>query len=156
VSAKDLGTGKEKKIRIESSSGLSGAEVEKMRRDAEAHADEDKHKRELIEARNEADQRIYQLEKLLKDNKDKVSESDRAPIQSAIEKVKQAASKDDVAAIRQAISELEQASHAMAQHLYTRQDAAGGAGAGAAPSGDGHGASQGKEDVIDAEFEVKK
>jgi molecular chaperone DnaK len=156
VSAKDLGTSKEKKIRIESSSGLSSAEVDKMRRDAESHADEDKHKRELIEARNEADQRIYQLEKLLKDNADKVSETDRTPIQSAIEKVKQAASKEDVAAIRQAISELEQASHAMAQHLYTRQQAAGAGAEGAQPSGDGHGQEKGKEDVIDAEFEVKK
>jgi molecular chaperone DnaK len=156
VSAKDLGTGKEKKIRIESSSGISAADVDRMRRDAEAHADEDKHKRELIEARNEADQRIYQLEKLLKDNADKVSESDKAPIQAAIEKVKQAASKDDVAAIRQAITELEQASHAMAQHLYTRQQAPGAGAAGAGPSGDGHEAAKGKEDVIDAEFEVKK
>lgn len=152
VSAKDLGTGKEKKIRIESSSGLSGAEVERMQKEAEAHADEDKHKRDLIEARNEADQRIYQMEKLLKENADKVSDADKAPIQSAIEKVKQAASKDDLAAIKQAIGELEQASHAMAQHLYSKQP--GPDGAAQQPPGDGK--AKGKDDVIDAEFEVKK
>src|SRR5437870_1547514 len=163
VSAKDLGTGKEKKIRIESSSGLSQAEVERMSRDAEAHAEEDKRKRELIDERNKADQIVWQMEKLLKDNADKVSEPDKAPIQAAVEKVKQAASKDDVNAIKQAIEELQQTSHAMAQHLYKGGpggEAGGGPGAGPSggPSGDGHGPSpeQGKDDVIDAEFEVKK
>src|SRR5262249_10937992 len=128
VSAKDKGTGKEKKIRIESSSGISQAEVEKMRRDAESHASEDKHKRELIEARNEADNRIYQMEKLLKEHADKLTDSDRRPIQAAIERVKQAASGDDVNAIRTALGELEQASHAMAQHLYRGQQGGGGGG----------------------------
>jgi len=84
VSAKDKGTGKEKKIRIESSSGLSQSEVEKMRRDADTHASEDKHKRELIEARNEADNRIYQIEKLLKEHAAKLSDGDRRPIQAAV------------------------------------------------------------------------
>ena len=158
VSAKDLGTGKEQKIRIESSSGLSSVEVERMRKEAEGHADEDKRKRELIDVRNQADQIIYAMEKMLKDNKDKVSESDKAPIQAAIEKVKKAASGDDVNAIKQSIEELHQASHAMAQHLYSQQQPAGTPGAGAeggpAPAGDGQ--DKGKEDVIDAEFEVKK
>jgi len=155
VSAKDLGTGKEQKIRIESSSGLSQAEVEKMRREAESHADEDKRKRELIDARNEADQKIYQLEKLLKDNAGKIGETDQAPIKSAIERVKQAASKDDAADIRRALGELEQAAHAMSQHLHKQGPEAGpgpSAADGAKPSGDG----KGKDDVIDAEFEVKK
>ena len=157
VSAKDLGTGKEQKIRIESSSGISQTDVEKMRREAESHADEDRRKRELIDARNHADQMIYQMEKLLKEQGGKLSDADKAPIQSAIEKVRQTASKDDVAAIRQAIAELEQASHAMAQHVKHGEaggGAAGGAG-GETPPGDGKGG-QGKEDVIDAEFEVKK
>jgi len=156
VSAKDLGTGKEQKIRIESSSGISSADVERMRREAESHAEDDKKRRELIDERNKADQMVYQMEKLLKDNADKVGESDKAPIQAAIEKVKQVQKSDDLAAIRQAISELEQASHAMSQHLY-KQGAPGaspGGAAGAAPGGDGK--SGGKEDVIDAEFEVKK
>jgi molecular chaperone DnaK len=158
VSARDVGTGKEKKIRIESSSGLSASEVEKMRRDAESHADEDKKKRGLIDARNKADQMIYQLEKLLKDNASKITDADKVPLQSAIEKVKQAASGDDVAAINQALQELEQASHAMAQHLYSQGQTAGAAGAqGPQPDGQtGAGGEKGKEDVIDAEFEVKK
>jgi molecular chaperone DnaK len=156
VSAKDLGTGKEKKIRIESSSGLSAGEVERMRKEAETHADEDRQKRELIDARNKADQMIYQIEKLLKDNADKITDADRTPIQSAIEKLKQVASKDDAKGIEQAIHELEQASHAMAQHLYSRgQGGPGGAqSSGGADAGDGR--SKGKDDVIDAEFEVKK
>jgi molecular chaperone DnaK len=158
VSAKDLGTGKEQKIRIESSSGISSADVERMRREAESHAEDDKKRRELIDERNKADQMVYQLEKLLKDNADKIGESDKAPIQAAIEKVKQAQKSDDLNAIRSAIGELEQASHAMAQHLYKQQGGPGGASpgggqAGEAPGGDGKG---GKEDVIDAEFEVKK
>jgi molecular chaperone DnaK len=157
VSAKDLGTGKEKKIRIESSSGISSADVDRMRREADTHAEDDRKKRELIDARNQADQIIYQMEKLLRDNKDKITDADKAPIQSAIERVRQAASQDDVNAIRQAIDELQQASHAMAQHLYAQQAGPGaGPGPGAQPTGDGKNQSQGKEDVIDAEFEVKK
>jgi len=156
VSAKDLGTGKEQKIRIESSSGLSQGEVEKMRREAESHAEDDHKKRELIDERNKADQMVYQLEKLLKENAGKIGEADQTPIKSAIEKVKHAASKDDVAEIRRAMGQLEQAAHAMSQHLYKQQAAAGGGGpsanGGPKPSGDG----KGKDDVIDAEFEVKK
>jgi molecular chaperone DnaK len=155
VSAKDLGTSKEKKIRIESSSGLSQSDVDRMRREADEHAGEDKKKRELIDARNEADQRIYHLEKLLKENTDKIGEADRAPIQAAIEKVKQAASRDDANAIKQAIGELEQASHAMAQHLYSKGPGPQPAGPQTPPPADGSGKT-GKEDVIDAEFEVKK
>jgi molecular chaperone DnaK len=157
VSARDLGTGKEQKIRIESSSGLSPSEVDKMRRDAELHADEDKRKRELVDARNQADQMIWQIEKLLKESGDKVSEADKAPIKSSIERLKEVASKDDVNAIKQAINDLQQASHAMAQHMYSRQQAGGGGGEPGAQStsGDGSGG-KGKEDVIDAEFEVKK
>jgi molecular chaperone DnaK len=156
VSAKDLGTGKEQKIRIESSSGLSQSEVEKMRRDADSHASDDKRKRELIEARNEADNRIYQIEKLLRENAGKISDADKQPIQAAVEKLKQKASNEDTAAIRQAINELEQAAHAMAQHLYGKgQDQAGGPGPQPAGAG-GPGPDKGKDDVIDAEFEVKK
>jgi len=158
VSAKDVKTGKEAKIRIESSSGLSTDEVERMRRDAEAHADEDKRKREVADLRNEADQTIWSIEKALKENADKIPEGDKAPIQSAIERLKQAASGNDVNAIRQALSNLQSAAHAMTQHL-SRGGAPGGPGAGgpgaAPPGGDGQGG-QAKDDVIDAEFEVKK
>jgi molecular chaperone DnaK len=155
VSAKDLGTGKEKKIRIESSSGLSTDEVERMRKDAESHAEEDKRWRELVDTRNAADQFVYQTEKLLRDNAANISEQDKAPITSAIERVKQAASGEDVNAIKQAIHDLEQAAHAMSQHLYQRQQAAG-AGAGAQTSDDGKEKGGKDEGVIDAEFEVKK
>ena len=131
-----------------------------MRREAESHADEDKRRFELIDARNHADQMIYQMEKLLKEHAGKISDADRAPIQAAIEKVKQTASKDDAKAIQQAIEELQQASHAMAQHLYKQ-----GAGPAGGPGSDGSGPAGGeqppkepggKEDVIDAEYEVKK
>jgi molecular chaperone DnaK len=166
VSAKDLATSKEQKIRIESSSGLSQSEVERMQHEAESHAEEDKRKGDLIDARNSADQMVWQMEKLLKENADKISDSDKAPIQAAIDKVKEAAKKDDVNAIKQAINELQQASHAMAQHLYGKTGgggpggesggAPGGFGQGPGPSGDGQGGAKGKDDVIDAEFEVKK
>jgi len=149
VSAKDLGTGKENKIRIEGSSGMTQDEIERMRRDAESHADEDKRKRELIDARNEADQRIYLVEKMLKDAGDKVKDAEKAPLQAAIEKVKQAASGDDVAAIKRAVGDLDQAAQGMSQHLGSQP------GPTAAPPAD-QAADAGKDDVIDAEFEVKK
>jgi molecular chaperone DnaK len=155
VSAKDLGTGKEQKIRIEASSGLSTAEIEKMRKDAELHADEDKKKRELAETRNQCEQMTYQTEKLVKDMGDKLAENDKAPITSAIERVRTAAKGEDVAAMKQALDALQQTSHAMSQQLYKNaQPGAGpeapGAG-GASPASD-----KGKDDVIDAEYEVKK
>jgi molecular chaperone DnaK len=153
VGAKDLGTGKEQKIKIESSSGLSAADIEKMRKDAEAHAGDDKKKRELAETRNHADQMAYQIEKMLKEHGDKLSDSDKAPITAAITKVRDQAKGDDVAAIKQAISELEAASHAMAQHLYKAAGAQPGGGPSPAPEAPAGGK---KDDVIDAEFEVKK
>jgi molecular chaperone DnaK len=155
VSAKDLGTGKEQKIRIESSSGLSSAEVDRMKKDAEQFAGEDKKKRELVEARNKADQMAYQTEKMLKEHGDKLGAADKAPLEAAIAKVREKAKEDDAAAITQALDELEKASHAMAQHLYKSAGPAPGGQPGGqpgpAPSGD-----KGKDDVIDAEFEVKK
>ena len=156
VSAKDLKTGKEVNRRIENSSGLSKEEVDKMARDAESHAEEDKQKRELADARNEADQAIWAVEKLLKEHADKLSESDKTPIQAAIEKVKQAASGTDLNAIQQALNNLQTAAHALSQHLG-RQGGGGGAAPSGGPSPDG-GPSRGgkKDDVIDAEFEVKK
>ncbi|HEV3146519.1 MAG TPA: molecular chaperone DnaK [Gemmataceae bacterium] len=155
VSAKDLGTGKEQKIRIENSSGLSQDEIDRMKRDAEVHAEDDKKKKELVDARNKADALIYALEKAMKEAGSKLSDSDKAPIQSAIEKLKSKMEGNDAAAINQAIAELEQASQAMAQHLHGQGQTGGGVptptsdgqGGGTAPKGD---------DVIDADFEVKK
>ena len=89
VTAKDLSTGKEQKVRIESSSGISPSEVERMRKEAESHAEEDRRKRDLIDARNQADQLVYQVEKMMKEAGDKLSESDKAPVQSAIARVRE-------------------------------------------------------------------
>ncbi len=153
VSAKDLGTGKQQQIRIEGASGLSKEEVERMRREAELHAEEDKRKREFADAKNNAESRIYQIEKMLHEAGDKITETDKAPINAAITKVKDAISRNDLAAVKTATAELEQAASAMAQHLYAK------AGAGATPSGGPTGESgkkDGPDDVIDAEYEVKK
>ena len=157
VTAKDEGTGKETNIRIKDASGLNKDEVERMKRDAESHADEDKRKKELVDARNKADSMVFQIEKMMKDAGDKISASDKAPIESAIANVKSKMDSDDVNGLNQAISQLEQAAHAMAQHMYSQGGQPGGA-----PSGDGHpGAGQqtggkGGDDVIDADYEVKK
>ncbi|MBN9121454.1 MAG: molecular chaperone DnaK [Planctomycetes bacterium] len=153
VSAKDLGTGKEQHIRIEGASGMSKDEVEKMKRDAELHADEDKKKREFAEAKNGAETRIHQIEKMFTEAGDKITESDKAPINAAITKVKDAIGKNDLAAVKAATAELEQASNAMAQHLYSK---VGGAQGGPTPSGGPEGKKDGPDDVIDAEYEVKK
>jgi molecular chaperone DnaK len=161
VSAKDLGTGTEQTVRIEQSSGLSETEINNMRKDAESHAEEDKKKRSLVEARNEAESRAYQLEKLIKQQGDKLKDSDKQALEAAIAKVREAAKGDDPGRIKSAIGELEAASHAMSEALYK---AAAGAGAGAGPGATagphtaegGAAAGAGEEDVVDAEFEVKK
>ena len=169
VTARDKGTGKEQTIKIESSGGLSKDEIERMKRDAESHASDDKKKRELVEARNTAEQRVYQLEKLLEENKDKLSDSDKSALRAAMDKVNEAKNGDDPAAINRAVDELQRASQAMAEHLYAAAGTAGGPGAGpgAAPGGPGPGQEpqprptavgdgQRAEDVIDVEFEEKK
>jgi molecular chaperone DnaK len=159
VSAKDKGTGKEAKVEIKGSSGLSKEEIDRMQRDAESHAAEDKRKRDLAEARNTAEQRVYQLEKLLDENKEKLSEGDRTALRAAIDKVNEAKKGDDPANIQRAVEELQRASQAMAEHLYAAGAASPGepgtgAGDGTAANG-GH--KEGKaEDVIDVEFEEKK
>jgi molecular chaperone DnaK len=156
VSAKDLGTSKEQTVRIEQSSGLNEEAIERMRKDGEAHAEEDKKRRELIEARNEAESRCYQLEKLMKEHEAKLGEADKGSLEAAIQKTRDAAAGDDVQAIKSAISELEAASHALSKTLY--EAAGAGAGAAAGPAGgsttDASGGSS-DDDAIDAEFEVK-
>ena len=164
VTAKDKGTGKEQTIKIESSGGLTKDEIERMQRDAESHAAEDKQKRELAEARNTAEQRVYQLEKLLDENKDKLTEADKSAVRAAIEKVNEAKKGEDAAAINRAVEDLQRASQAMAEHLYAAASAGGPAPAPAPArrrrrrraSANG-GAEGGKpDDVIDVEFEEKK
>ncbi len=118
VGAKDLGTGKEQKITITASSGLSKDEIEKMRRDAEAHADEDKKQREEVETRNEADSAVYRTEKMLKDTGDKISGDDKAKIEKAVADVKEALKGSDSAAIKSAAEKLNEAWQAVSAELY--------------------------------------
>ncbi|PQO29609.1 molecular chaperone DnaK [Bremerella cremea] len=158
VSAKDLGTGKEMKVEIKQSSGLSKDEIDRMQKDAEEHAAEDKRKRELAESRNEAESRCFQLEKLIKEAGEKISDNDKAPLEAAIEKTREAAKGEDVEKIKSAISELEAASHAVSKILYEAAAAnnpeAAADAAGEAPQGEAK--DGGDDDAIDAEFEVKK
>jgi molecular chaperone DnaK len=156
VSAKDLGTGKEHKVRIEQSSGLSEDQIKSMQADAAAHAEEDKRKRELVEARNRADSLCYEVEKTIKQQGDKLKDSDKQALESAIARVREAAKGEDVAAIKSAVGGLESATHAMSEALYK----AASGGAGAAPgagqtAGDGASGQGADDDAIDAEFEVK-
>jgi molecular chaperone DnaK len=153
VSAKDLGTGKQQSIRIEQSSGLSPAEVERMKKDAEAHADEDKKKREFADAKVEAENKVFSLEKMIRESGDKITAADKAAVERAMDKVKEAVKGTDLNAIRTASSELDQAAQAMAQHLYSKTGDAGQSGPGPSPSGE---KKPGGDDVIDAEYEVKK
>ena len=131
VSAKDLGTGKENNITISGSSNLSKADIERMTKEAEANAEEDKKFQELVEARNKADQLISATEKTLKENPDKVSEGDKKNIEDAIEELKKAKDGDDRGAIEAAIEKLSQASHKFAEDLYREAQAQQQAGANA-------------------------
>ncbi|MGH8185483.1 MAG: molecular chaperone DnaK, partial [Steroidobacteraceae bacterium] len=159
VSAKDLGTGKEQKITITASSGLSKDEVDRMMKDAESHADEDKKRREEIETRNRADQAVYAAEKMVQEMGDKLGATDKAAVESAIEDLKKAVSANDTAAMTRAMEQLTQAQHKAAEALYKNAGAAQGAAAGSqgssgssGPSGSGSDSSSGSpSDVIDAE-----
>jgi molecular chaperone DnaK len=123
VSAKDMGTGKEQQIRIEASSGLSDAEIEKMMRDAEAHAEEDAHKKEEVEVRNQADQLVYSTEKSLSEHGERLSDEDKGAIESALEKLKELLKGSDTEAIKAGVESLSQASHKLAEVLYQQAQA---------------------------------
>ncbi len=144
VSAKDLGTGKEQKIRIESSSGLTEEEIQKMIKDAELHAEEDRKEKERVEARNEADNLIYSTEKSLKEFGNKISEAERKQIQDAIEELRKVLDSKDTALIREKMEALKQASFKLAEEVYKNAGAqaggAGGAGAAGAAGSAGAGA----------------
>lgn len=152
VSAKDLGTGKEQSIKITASSGLSEEEIEKMVKDAEAHADEDKKRRDVVEARNQADTLIYSTEKSLKDYAEKVDEETKKNIEAGIETLKKALEGTDVEEIKKATEALSEASHKLAEAMYADAQAAQGA-EGAAPGEGDAGKPDDKDDVVDAEFE---
>ncbi len=157
VSAKDLGTGKEQSIQITASSGLSKEDIEKLVKEAEANASEDKKKQELIEARNQADGLIYGTEKSIKDLGDKLDAAVKSDIEGKIASLRKLAEGEDVAAIKKASEELAQASHKLAEQLYSQ--AQGQPGAEGAQPGAGTGTAGGKkpdDDVIDADFTESK
>jgi molecular chaperone DnaK len=164
VGAKDLGTGKEQKITITASSGLSKEEIEKMRRDAESHAEEDKQQREEVETRNEADNAVYRTEKMLKDNADKISGDDKGKIEAAVNALKDALKGSDSAAIKSAAEKLNEVSQAVWAEVYKAAAAKAQAekGPGAGPSAGGPQGEQPKseekkdEGVIDAEVVDEK
>jgi molecular chaperone DnaK len=157
VSARDIASGKEQSVRIEKSSGLTESDIERMKKDAESHAEEDQRKRKLAEARNLAARLVYDTEKVLKEHSDKLDAASRSAIESSIERVNKATAGEDVGAIESAVKDLEQAAHALSKHMYeAAAKAGGGSGAGQQPAGNGHtadAASQQGDNVIDAEFE---
>jgi len=150
VSAKDLGTGKEQKITITSSSGLSKDDIGKMVREAESHADEDKRKKEEIEARNRADSLVYQTEKMLNENRSKISDSDAKAVEAAIADTKKALEEGGTDRINKAADALTQASHRVAEAMY-KGAAPGGQPGGASTDGGAQSGSK-QDDVIDAEY----
>jgi molecular chaperone DnaK len=158
VNAKDLGTGKEQSIKITASSGLNEAEIEKLVKDAEMHAEEDKKRKELIEARNQADAMVYSVEKNIKEFGDKVDAAEKTRIEEAIANVKKAIEADDLEAIKKTQDELMTVSHKLAEAMYAKTaggQGGPGAGDGAQPGG-GEQASDKKDDVVDADFEDAK
>jgi molecular chaperone DnaK len=156
VSAKDKATGKEQKIVIKASSGLSEDEIKRMVRDAEAHAEEDKRFRELVEVRNRADALLHQTDKALKDAGDKVPGADRAKIESALADLKTALSGDDKDVIETKARALAEAASSLAAQAAQGEAAGAGAGAGAEAGGSGASSRGGQDDVLDAEFEEVK
>ncbi len=169
VSAKDLGTGKEQKIRIESSSGLVEEDIQRMVRDAEAHEGEDKTKREQAEVRNQADMLIYTVEKTLKEHGEKIDSAEKSKVETAIEKLKKAMESGSVEEMKKGMEELQKSSHRIAETMYQQaakeqqaaQAAAQQAGAGAGPSAESAEPKKEKsepkkeeQDIVDADFEV--
>ena len=160
VNAKDLGTGKEQSIKITASSGLSEAEIEKLVKDAEMHAEEDKRRKELIEARNHADAMVYSVEKNIKEFGDKVDAAEKAKIEEAINKAKKALEGDDIEAIKKTQDELMNVSHKLAEAMYAKTAGGqGGPGAGAGTQqqeGEHQSSDKKSDDVVDADFEDVK
>jgi molecular chaperone DnaK len=156
VTAKDLATGKDQTIKITSSSGLSKEDVERMAKEAEAHSAEDKSRREEIEAKNQLDSLVYSVEKMLRENGDKISGSERGDVENAIADAKKALESNDKATMDSARERLTQASHKLAEQMYRSSQPrgssgdGGAAGSGAASSSGGQ--SKKDEGVVDAEY----
>jgi molecular chaperone DnaK len=151
VSAKDVATGKSQAITITASSGLGKEEVEKMVKDAQAHADEDKRNREVADLRNQADNLAYSLEKLVKENREKLPEGDAKAAEEAIEGARKAAQGDDAAALKSAVERVSNLSRTVAETLYKAAAASGASESGTVPPGAGAPA----DNVVDAEYTVK-
>ncbi len=156
VSAKDMATSQQQQITITASSGLTDEEIEGMVKDAEAHADEDKKKREEVDLRNQADSAVYGAEKLLKDMEDKVPADDKAKVEAAMERVRENLKGDDITEVRSAMDQLNAALNELSSKLYqqagAQADAPGGPGQpDGEPTGDG---AESKDDVVDADYEV--
>ena len=149
VSAQDKATGKSQAITITASSGLSKDEVERMVKDGQAHADEDRKRRELVDARNQADSLAHSVEKLLQENRDKIGDGDAREVEEAVAKTRKAAEGEDVDTVRSAVERLSGLSHKLAETLYRQTGGAAGPGAGAQTSG------KPADDVVDAEYTVK-
>jgi molecular chaperone DnaK len=155
VSAKDKATGKEQKIRIEASSGLSESEIDQMVKDAETHAAEDKERRQRVELRNRADSLVYSTEKNLKDLEDKMSGDQKAKVEAALERTREALKQDDDAAVQSASDDLQQLWHQVATQAYQSAGPGPGAQSGEADGGPGgEPSAQKDEDVIEADYEV--
>jgi len=156
VFAKDMATTKEQKITISGTGTLTKDDIDKMVKEAQSHAEEDRRKREDIEARNTADTRVYQIEKLLEENRDKVSPEDERNIRAGIEEVRKAMESGGKDQINETLKRLEAASHRLAEVLYSKVGATGGTGPGRGQGGDATPGSAGGErkegDVIDAEY----
>jgi molecular chaperone DnaK len=159
VSAKDTATGKEQSIQITASSGLSKDEIDELIKDAELHAEDDKKKRALVDARNQADSLIYSTEKSIKDLGDKIDEATKSKVESTIEPLKKAMEGDDTEEIKRLTEEMTQAAHKLAEAMYqqaSQADAQQQDGAGGAAGQEQDGPSAPDEDVVDADFEEVK
>ncbi|HUT60843.1 MAG TPA: molecular chaperone DnaK [Phycisphaerae bacterium] len=160
VSAVDKATGSKQSIEIKGSTGLSGEEVDRMKKDAESHAEDDRKRREVVDLKNQGDAMAYQMEKMLKDQGEKIAQADRSNIESAISNLREALKGDDAQAIKRAMETLEKSSHKVAEAMYQSAGGAeGSAGESAPPSGDQQAKKKddkGGDDVIDAEYEVKE
>src|SRR5690606_29873063 len=154
VSAKDKATGKENKIKIQASSGLSEEEIQRMVKDAEAHAEDDRKARELVDARNQCDAMVHSVRKSLAEYGDKVPADEKSRIETALKEAEDALKSDDKAAIEAKTEALAQASHKLAEAMYKDQQAQGQPGGGGGPEGGGQGEPKSDDsNVVDAEFE---
>jgi molecular chaperone DnaK len=154
VHAKDLATGKEQSIQVTGGSALAKDDIDRMVKEAEAHAEEDRKRREAVDLRNEADNLVFRTEKLISENADKISDETKKPVEEAIAEVKSALEGDDIDAVKAAVEKLNTTSAALGQAMYAaaQQSQAAAGGDGQTPGGEGASAGSSDEDVVDAEI----